>query len=100
MGKQIVIANWKMNLNIHEASLLTYQIDHATVNHRSVEIVLAPSYLALQSLSLQIDHSKFKLPKAAVILDERFRQQFAMASSQYFVLVKPPSKGMLARQMM
>ena len=50
-----------MNLNIHEASLLTYQIDHATVNHRSVEIVLAPSYLALQSLSLQIDHSKFKL---------------------------------------
>jgi len=41
--------------------LLAYKLDQSITNHRSVEVVLAPSFLALQSLSLQINHSKFYL---------------------------------------
>lgn len=62
MGKQtLVVANWKMNLNIHEASLYIHKLNQNLVNHRNVEVVLGPTMLALQSLSLQIDHHKFKL---------------------------------------
>lgn len=61
VGKHLIIANWKMNLTIHEGSLLVHKLDEAIANHRNVEVVLAPGFLSLQSLSLQIDHSKFKL---------------------------------------
>lgn len=50
-----------MNLNIHEGSLLAHKLDEVTQNHRNVEVVLAPGFLSLQSLNLQINHSKFKL---------------------------------------
>lgn len=61
VGKHLIIANWKMNLTIHEASLLVHKLDEATSNHRNVEVVLAPGFLALQSLNLQVNHNKFKL---------------------------------------
>ncbi len=50
-----------MNFTIHEASLFVHKLNHSIKNHRNVEIVLAPGMLALQPLSLQIDHKKFKL---------------------------------------
>lgn len=50
-----------MNLTIHEASVLVYKLDQSIKQQRSIDIVIAPSFLALQSLSLQINHSKFKL---------------------------------------
>lgn len=50
-----------MNLNVHEASLYVHKLNQNLTNHRNVEVVLAPTMLALQSLSLQIDHKKFKL---------------------------------------
>ena len=62
MGRRtLVIANWKMNLNIHEASLYVHKLNENIAAHQNVEIVLAPTMLALQTLSLQIDHRKFKL---------------------------------------
>lgn len=61
VGKQLIIANWKMNLTIHEASVLAYKLDQVISKKRNSEVVLAAPFLALQSLSLQIDHSKFKL---------------------------------------
>lgn len=62
MGKKtLVIANWKMNLTVGEASLYVHRLNQSLVNHRDVEVVLAPTMLCLQSLSLQIDHKKFKL---------------------------------------
>jgi triosephosphate isomerase len=59
--KTLVVANWKMNLTVHEASLYVNKLNDVLKNHRNVEIVLAPTLLALQSLSLQVDHNKFKL---------------------------------------
>jgi len=61
VGKHLIIANWKMNLTIHEGSLLVHKLSELTQNHRTVDVVLAPGFLNLQSLNLQIDHSKFKL---------------------------------------
>ncbi len=62
MSKEYLIAgNWKMNLNVHEASVLVHHLDTRVRTHTDVEVVLAPSFLALQPLSLQIDRRKFRL---------------------------------------
>jgi len=59
--KKLIVGNWKMNLNTHEASLYVHKLASQVKVHRDVEIVLAPTLLALQSLSLQIDRRQFKL---------------------------------------
>ena len=59
--KILLVANWKMHLNVGQASLFVHRLQERTRLHRSVEIVLAPSMLALQPLSLQIDRRKFRL---------------------------------------
>lgn len=59
--KKLIIANWKMNLNVHEASLYLHKLTDQVKIHRTVEVVLAPTMLALQTLSLQINHRQFKL---------------------------------------
>lgn len=59
--KTLVVANWKMNFTIHEASLFVHKLKDEVKAHRNVEIVLAPNMLTLQTLHLQIDHKKFKL---------------------------------------
>jgi triosephosphate isomerase len=53
--KKLIVGNWKMNLNTHEASLYLHRLSERVKTHRDVEVVLAPTLLALQSLSLQID---------------------------------------------
>ncbi len=50
-----------MHLNTAQASLLVHRLQERTRIHRDIEIVLAPSMLALQPLSLQIDRRKFRL---------------------------------------
>ena len=60
-GKKIIVGNWKMNLNMHEASLYLHQLSKLVKVHRDVEIVLAPTILTLQSLSLQVNWRQFKL---------------------------------------
>lgn len=50
-----------MNLTIHEASLYVHKLSDKIKSHRNVEVVLAAGYLTLPSLSLQIDHRRFKL---------------------------------------
>lgn len=59
--KKLIIGNWKMNLNTHEASLYLHKLAQEIQVRRDVEVVLAPTLLALQSLSLQIDRRQFKL---------------------------------------
>lgn len=59
--KKLVIGNWKMNLNVHEASLYLHKLSEAAKTHRNVEVVLAPTMLALQTLSVQVNHRQFKL---------------------------------------
>src|SRR5665213_3104381 len=60
-NRTIIIANWKMHLNTQEASLLVKRLDDRIKIHRDIEIVLAPSMLTLQPLSLEIDRRKFRL---------------------------------------
>lgn len=59
--KTLIVGNWKMNLNMHEASLYLYKLAEMIQVRRDVEVVLAPTILTLQSLSLQVNHRQFKL---------------------------------------
>jgi triosephosphate isomerase len=59
--KKLIIGNWKMNLTVHEASVLVHGLAQSIAVHRDVEVVLAPTLLALQPISLQVDRRQFKL---------------------------------------
>lgn len=59
--RTLIVGNWKMNLNVSEASLLLHRLNERTRIYRSIEVVLAPNMLCLQPLSLQIDRRKFRL---------------------------------------
>jgi triosephosphate isomerase len=59
--KTLIVGNWKMHLSTHEASLLVHRLNDHIDMHHDVEVVLAPSVLSLQPLSLQIDRRKFRL---------------------------------------
>lgn len=61
MKRTLIVANWKMHLNTHEASLLVKRLNDRVRVHRTIEVVLAPSMLVLQPLSLEIDRRKFRL---------------------------------------
>lgn len=57
----LLVANWKMHLNTSQASLLVHRLHERIRIRRDIELVLAPSMLTLQPLSLQIDRRKFRL---------------------------------------
>lgn len=59
--KTMIAGNWKMHLNVHQSSLLLHRLNERIRVHRDIEVVLAPSMLSLQPLSLELDHRKFKL---------------------------------------
>ena len=59
--KTLIIGNWKMNLGVHEASLYLHKLDKVVKIHRNVEVVIAPTMLALQTLSLQVNLRQIKL---------------------------------------
>lgn len=59
--KKLIVGNWKMNLTTQEASLYVNQLEKLVKIRRDVEVVIAPSLLSLQSLSLQIDRRQFKI---------------------------------------
>ncbi len=61
MRKLLIVANWKMHLNTSQASILVHRLEERIKIHQDIEIVLAPSMLVLQPLSLQIDRRKFRL---------------------------------------
>jgi triosephosphate isomerase len=50
-----------MHLNASQASLLVHRLHERIKIHRDIEVVLAPSMLTLQPLSVQIDRRKFRL---------------------------------------
>lgn len=61
MGKKLIVGNWKMHFTVGQASLFLHRLQEKVVTSRDVETVLCPNFLALQPLSLQVDHHKFKL---------------------------------------
>lgn len=61
MKRTLIVGNWKMNLDTAQASLLLHRLEERIKIHRDIEVVLAPSLLTLQPLSLQVDRRKFRL---------------------------------------
>src|SRR5437868_9581580 len=61
MRRILVVGNWKMHLNASQASLLVHRLQERIKILRDIEVVLAPSMLTLQPLSVQIDRRKFRL---------------------------------------
>lgn len=61
MKRTLIVGNWKMHLDVQAASLLVNRLDKNVKPHRDIEVVLAPSLLALQPISLEIDRRKFRL---------------------------------------
>ncbi len=61
MKKTLIVANWKMNLNIHQSSLLVSRLNKKITSHQDIEVVLSPSMLALQPIHLELNHHKFRL---------------------------------------
>lgn len=59
--KKYIIGNWKMNFTPGEASLYLNKLSTRIQPTRKVQVVLAPSIISLQSLSLQINRRQFKL---------------------------------------
>lgn len=57
----MIAANWKMHLNVSQASLLLHRLQERIKIHRTVEVVLAPNSLVLQPMSVQLDRRKFRL---------------------------------------
>lgn len=50
-----------MNLGVHEASLYLHRLEKSVQTHRNVEVILAPTMLTLQTLSLQVNYRQFRL---------------------------------------
>lgn len=59
--KTYIVGNWKLNFTVGEASIYLHKLLKALPNYRDIEVVVAPSLLALQPLSLQVDRHKIKL---------------------------------------
>lgn len=61
MGKKLIVGNWKMHFTTGQASLYLHKLEQSVTSYRDVEVVLCPNLLTLQSLSLQVNHRKFRL---------------------------------------
>jgi len=59
--KTLIIGNWKMNLGVHEASVYVHKLSKIVKIHRNTEVVIAPTMLVLQTLSLQVNLRQIKL---------------------------------------
>lgn len=61
LRRTLVVGNWKMHLNVAQSSVLVHRLNMNIKAHRNIEVVLAPSLLSLQPISLEIDRRKFRL---------------------------------------
>lgn len=59
--KTYIVGNWKLNFTVGESSIYLHKLLKNLPSYRDIEVVIAPSTIALQSLSLQTDRRKIKL---------------------------------------
>lgn len=59
--KTYIIGNWKMNFTVGESSIYLDKLTKRLRSYRDIKVVIAPSVLSLQPLSLQIDRRKLRL---------------------------------------
>ncbi len=73
-----------MHLDTSQASLLVHRLQEKTDIYRDIEVVLAPSMLTLQPLSLQIDRRKFRLAAQ----NAYFRDEGAFTGEVSFTMLR------------
>ena len=61
MKKSFIVGNWKMHFTVGESSLFLNRLEEKLHPSRSLEVIIAPSTIALQPLSLQVNRRKLKL---------------------------------------
>ena len=59
--KTYIVGNWKLNFNVGEASIYLHKLLKAMTSYRDIDVIVVPSTIALQPLSLQVDRHKVKL---------------------------------------
>ncbi|MDR3298180.1 MAG: triose-phosphate isomerase [Candidatus Nomurabacteria bacterium] len=59
--KTYIVANWKMNFTPGEASIYLHKLSERVKGARDLQVVLCPSLVSLQPLSLQVSRRQFKL---------------------------------------
>ena len=59
--KTYIVGNWKLNFTVGESSIYLHKLVKSLPSYRNLEVVVAPSTLSLQPLSLQIDRKRIKL---------------------------------------
>ncbi len=59
--KSYIVGNWKMNFSVGESSIYLHKLLQRTRAYRDIEVIVAPSLVALQPLSLQLDRKKMRL---------------------------------------
>ncbi len=59
--KSYIVGNWKMNFSVGESSIYLHKLLARTRAYREIEVIVAPSFVALQPLSLQTDRKKIRL---------------------------------------
>lgn len=63
--KTYVVGNWKMNLSVGDASIYLQRILKRYKTARGVEVVIAPSTIAIQTLALQLARNKSQIKLCA-----------------------------------
>ena len=61
MRKKLIVGNWKMHMNVAEASRFVHRLEKRVTHKANTEVVLCPSFVALQPLMRQLDDKKFSL---------------------------------------
>jgi triosephosphate isomerase len=84
MRRILIVGNWKMHLNASQASLLVHRLHERIKIHNHIEVVLAPSMLTLQPLSMQIDRRKFRLAAQ----NAYFRDEGAFTGEVSFTMLR------------
>lgn len=64
--KSYIVGNWKMNFSVGESSVYLHKLSQKIRAFRNIEVIVAPSLVALQPLSLQIDRKKLRDRKSVV----------------------------------
>ena len=59
--KSYIVGNWKMNFSVGESSVYLHKLLQKIRQYRNIEVIVAPSLVALQPLSLQVDRKKIRL---------------------------------------
>lgn len=64
--KSYIVGNWKMNFSVGESSIYLHKLLQRIRAFRDIEVIVAPSLVALQPLSLQTDRKKIRLAAQTV----------------------------------